>query len=141
MSATTHPARTLSVTIARPPEVVAAYVADGHNLPAWSFVDAVRADGDAWIVATGSQEARLRFVPPNAFGVLDHEVTLADGTRVHVPMRVVPNGEGSEVVFTLFRLPGTTDEAFDADAAQVSRDLAILRHVLEDGADSRTAPD
>lgn len=46
-------------------------------------------------------------------------------------MRVVPNGDGSEVVFTLFRQPGMTDEQFAADAAWVAKDLAALKAVFE----------
>jgi hypothetical protein len=37
--------------------------------------------------------------------VLDHTVVLPDGTEVYVPMRVVPNGGGSEVMLVLFRQP------------------------------------
>jgi hypothetical protein len=33
---------------------------------------------------------------------LDHDVTLPSGETLSNPMRVVPNGTGSEVVFTLF---------------------------------------
>lgn len=34
-------------------------------------------------------------------GLLDHDVELESGMVVHNPMRVVPNGEGSEFMFTL----------------------------------------
>jgi hypothetical protein len=46
-------------------------------------------------------------------------------------LRVVANGENSEVTFTLFRLPGMDDEKFTADAAWVMRDLQKLKDVLE----------
>ena len=63
--------------------------------------------------------------------MLDHVVTLGSGEEVRVPMRVVPNGDGSEVLLTVFRSPRSTDEEFAADAGQVERDLATLKHVLE----------
>ena len=65
---------------------------------------------------------RIRFTEHNAFGVMDHRVDLGTGPEVHVPMRVVPNGAGAEVLVTLLRRPGMSDEAFAADAAWVQRD-------------------
>jgi len=52
----------------------------------------------------------IAFVPSNDHGVLDHDVTLPSGETVHNPMRVIAAGGGSEVVFTLRRAPGMTDE-------------------------------
>jgi hypothetical protein len=73
---------------------------------------------------------RIRFTGRNAFGVMDHRVDSGTGPEVHVPMRVVPNGAGAEVLVTLFRRPGMSDEAFTADAAWVVRDLLALRALL-----------
>ncbi len=53
-------------------------------------------------------------------------MTLPDGLTVRVPMRVVANGDGSEAIFTIFRLPGVDDAAFAADIGGVERDLAAL---------------
>ena len=75
----------------------------------------------------------LRFAPPDAFGVLDHTVTLPDGAEVDVPMRVVPNASGSEVLFTLFRQPAMSDEDFERDAGLVAADLATLKRLMEAG--------
>ena len=73
---------------------------------------------------------RIRFTGRNAFGVMDHRVDLGTCPEVHVPMRVVPNGAGAEVLVTLFRRPGMSDEAFAADAAWVQRDLLALEALL-----------
>lgn len=48
-------------------------------------------------------------------------------------MRVVANGSGSEVIFTLFRQPGMSDEQVTEDAAWVERDLGTLKNILEGG--------
>ncbi|HEV8649783.1 MAG TPA: hypothetical protein VG276_10355 [Actinomycetes bacterium] len=74
----------------------------------------------------------LRFVEANELGVLDHYVKLGSGVEIDVPMRVIPNGEGSEVLFTLFQAPDMSDERFAEDAKQVEHDLATLKAVLED---------
>ena len=63
--------------------------------------------------------------------VLDHVVTLPEGQLVLNPMRVVCNGEGSEVMFTLFQLGGMSDGQFAKDAKMVEADLQTLKAVLE----------
>jgi hypothetical protein len=76
-------------------------------------------------------KVRVRFAEPNAFGVMDHDVTLESGVTVHNPMRVMPNGEGSELLFTLIRQPGMSDEQFAKDQAAVQKDLHALKELLE----------
>jgi hypothetical protein len=84
-------------------------------------------------VETPSGRAGFAFVERNTYGVLDHEVTLPSGDVIYSPMRVVPDGDGCEVIFTLRRLPDMSDEDFARDAALVQADLARLKDVLEAG--------
>jgi hypothetical protein len=58
---------------------------------------------------------------------MDHHVTLSDGSVVYVPLRVVANGAGAEVIITMFREPGMSAEKFAADCAWVERDLLALK--------------
>ena len=132
----TWEARHLAVTIDRPATEVAAYAGDPRNLPAWAagLATGVRpGDDGAWITDSPMGEVAVRFAPANDLGVLDHDVTLPDGTVVRNPFRVLPNDVGSEVVFTVFRR-GMDDAAFDADAAAVRADLERLRRILDAGA-------
>jgi hypothetical protein len=46
-------------------------------------------------------------------------------------MRVIPNGSGSELIFTLFRLSDVSDEKFVEDAKWAMRDLTALKNLLE----------
>jgi hypothetical protein len=73
----------------------------------------------------------IRLAPENDFGVLDHYLTPPGGETLYVPMRVVANGSGSEVMFTLFRLPGVREEEYAADSALVRKDLDSLKGLLE----------
>jgi len=132
-AAMTVASRTLSVSIARAPEEVYAYVADATNLPAWAsaFCRSIHRDGAQWRVETPDGHVRLRFVTWNQWGVLDHVVTADSGAETVNPMRVVPNGAGSEVLFTLFQRPGRSDAQFYEDAVMVQRDLESLKRVLE----------
>jgi hypothetical protein len=73
----------------------------------------------------------VRFAPQNDFGVIDHRVTLETDARFENAFRVVPNGDGAEVMFVLLRHPGTDDAAFEADAAAIAKDLVTLKGLLE----------
>ena len=54
-----------------------------------------------------------------------------DGQTLNNPMRVVPNGAGSLVTFTLFRQDGMSDADFERDAGMVESDLQALNRVVE----------
>ena len=133
MSVKTLPSRTLSVSIARRPEEVYRFASDPRNLPKWAkaFCKSVREVDGRWVMQTPQGEAAVRFVGENAFGILDHVVTVAPGVEVYVPMRVVANGGGSEVVFILFQLSGMSAERFAEDVGMVERDMAALKSVME----------
>lgn len=88
---------------------------------------ALRQEGDRWITEGPDGAIAIRFTPRNPFGVMDHVVEVPDGSPVVVPMRVIPNGEGAEVLLTLFRQPGMTDEMFARDAKWMTRDLRALK--------------
>jgi hypothetical protein len=55
-------------------------------------------------------KVKIRFVKKNPYGVLNHDVTLESGVTIHTPMRVVSNGQACELIFTLIRQPGMSDE-------------------------------
>ena len=129
----TAAAQTLTVSIDCPADQVYGFVANPENLPRWAtaFCRSVRRSDSGWIVEMQQGEVTVRFVPRNTMGVLDHFVSPAPGVEIYVPMRVVANGSGSEVLFTLLRVPGMTDEEFVADAGMVERDLGTLKRVME----------
>jgi hypothetical protein len=73
----------------------------------------------------------MTFAPRNDFGVLDHDVTLPSGETVYNPLRVIRDGAGCEVVFTLRKGPEMSEESFERDADAVAKDLATLKALLE----------
>ena len=58
---------------------------------------------------------------------MDHWVDTGEGKEVHVPLRVIQNGDGAEVMLTLFRQPGKDDKMFARDAKRITRDLRALK--------------
>ncbi|MFI1988784.1 SRPBCC family protein [Actinoplanes sp. NPDC020271] len=121
--------------IDRPARVVYEYAADPANLAHWApgLGGSVRQEEGRWFVDVpgGGGTAEVVFTGRNDLGVLDHEVHLPGGRIVHIPFRVVADGENAEVVFTVRRAPGMTDDEFDRDAAAVATDLAALKRILE----------
>ena len=135
------PARTVSISIARPRDAVYKFVADAFNMPRWApgFCQTIAPEPGAagrWRITTTDGTAHARFVAPNEHGVVDHWVTVvvegaAPTGEIYVPLRVVANGDGSEVLLTVFRLPTMSDGDFDKDVAAVEADLARLKEMLE----------
>ena len=44
--------------------------------------------GGEWVADSPMGKVKVRLTPPNALGVLDHDVVLESGESVHNPMRV-----------------------------------------------------
>lgn len=123
----------LSVSIERSAAEAYDFLCVPENFPKWAsgLGTALRKVGEDWVAETVEGPARVCFSERNSFGVLDHSVTLPRGTSVYVPLRVVPNDRGCELVLTLFRQPDMSDEKFAADAEWVMRDLHAAKRILE----------
>ncbi|KUI02093.1 SRPBCC family protein [Mycobacterium sp. IS-3022] len=134
--------RHVSIWINGTPEAVYEFAADPRTWPRWAAGLAeggLRQTAQGWVADSPMGEVTVEFAPPNEFGVLDHVVHLPTGEAVYNPMRVQPGGVPTdadgprcEVVFTVRRRPGMTDEEFDADVSAVAADLATLRKLVED---------
>jgi hypothetical protein len=126
------PARHVSRFIEQKPAEVSAFLRDHRNLPKWAagLSAGVSEEGDVVISESPMGRVQVRFAGGAEYGIFDHDVTLPDGKTFHNPLRVLKNDEGSEVVFTLYRLPGVTDEAFEKDAATIAGDLERLAAAL-----------
>ena len=129
----TRESRTLTVSIARDAASVYEFISNPANLPQWAtaFCKSIRKVSSDWLMETNAGPMRVRFVPPNDFRVADHFVSPAPGVEIHVPLRVLQNGSGSEVVFTLFRSPDMPSEKFAEDLRLVTQDLQTLKRVSE----------
>jgi hypothetical protein len=125
------------VWIEAAPETVYDFAADPKTWPQWAAGLAeggLRQTADGWVADSPMGQVSVEFAPPNGFGVLDHVVRLPNGEAVYNPMRVVPGGVEEprcEVVFSVRRRPGMTDEEFEADARAVAADLATLKRLVE----------
>jgi hypothetical protein len=130
---TLHEVRHVSVSIARPPDEVYAFASNPENLPLWAtgLARTIRYVDGEWIADAPAGRVKIRFAERNELGVLDHDVISESGVTIHVPLRVVPNGSGSEVVFTLVRERNVSDDEFAEDARWVEKDLNALKRLVE----------
>jgi len=109
-------------------------MANPENLPKWAeglSRSTVTKVNDEWIADSPMGKVKIRFVEFNEFGILDHDVTLPSGEINHNPLRVVKNGNGSEVIFTIFHLPQISNADFNDDIKLVEQDLKKLKTILE----------
>ncbi|MFJ6459628.1 SRPBCC family protein [Streptomyces sp. NPDC091387] len=136
MNSTGKESRHVNIHIASPVEEVYSYASDPANLPEWALGlggSIENVDGQ-WVAESSSMgRVVVTFSPENDLGVLDHDVTLPSGETVHNPVRVIADGAGSDVVFTLRRRPGMSDSDFRRDADMVAADLARLKALTEPG--------
>lgn len=125
--------RTVTVRIDRPFDKVYEFLVDPANWNQWAFGLGrnIQRSPDGWIADSDGGVVRVQFTARNSFGVVDHTVIRPSGQRVYVPMRLIANDSGCELLFTLFREPNMSDAQFASDAGFVQRDLNGLKRLLE----------
>lgn len=133
MRKTTFKSQHISVSINCTADEVYEFASNPENLLQWAAGlsgSIKKANGD-WIAESAMGTVRIRFADKNKFGILDHDVTLPSGEKVYNPMRVFPNNNGSELVFTLYQRQDMPDKMFAEDAKIVKRDMEKLKSLLE----------
>jgi hypothetical protein len=125
--------RHVSVSINRSWNDVYDFVSNGDNFGQWAsgLGQQFRRAGNEWVAKGPLGTVKVRIVKRNQFGVADHDVVLETGVTVHNPIRVIPNGTGSTVTFTLLRVAGVSEQKFNDDAKAVEKDLLLLKATLE----------
>ncbi len=127
-----------ALVVSQPVAVAAPTVYDfAHrmqNLPLWAsgLASGIEQRDGQWFTDSPMGKVQVAMAPANPFGVLDHDVTLPDGTTVHNAFRVTPCGDKASLLsFVVLRLEGVGQADFDADVAHVRKDLAALQQLLE----------
>ena len=124
-----HISRSLHYDVA----AVSSVAGDPANLPVWAagLSAGIRQEDGRWITDSPMGVVEVAFTGPVELGILDHDVTLPDGSVVRNPFRVVANDQGSEAVFTLFRRDEKSEADFQSDADAVRGDLDRLAVLLD----------
>jgi hypothetical protein len=125
----------IKVPIARPYAEVYEFLADPLNFKRWAAnpdSEMEPLEGGDWLVELPAGRMAIRFAPRNTFGVLDYQVFPPgqNGGSV-VPVRLIANGGGCELVLVWMQRPGIPPERFDSDIEWVRSDLTRLKTLLE----------
>lgn len=95
-----------------------------------------RATGDEWAaqVPLMGGEVRYRQEVDLGRGLIDIYMAPKGGDfGPPLPVRVLHNGDGADVIWTLLRFPGTADEAWEGGIASMGRELQQLKRRFEAG--------
>jgi hypothetical protein len=125
---------TTSIEIKTPPADAFAFAADGGKLPLWAigFAKAIEPDGDDWLVTLASGERLpLRVDSDSATGVVDYVMVPAPGVEAPAHTRVLPHADGTLYAFSMHQTPDIPDDVFDAQVAELERELTVLKAHLE----------
>ncbi|UDQ80440.1 polyketide cyclase [Erwinia rhapontici] len=87
-------------------------------------------DGNGWKGRGPQGPVKVRFTEHNPFCIMDHYIDSGYSKEIFVPMRIVANEEGSQVLITVFRQPLLSDEKFAQELEWVKRDLQALHKLL-----------
>lgn len=119
--------RTHSVSIPRPPHEVLSFLAEVESWPRWAVltVRRVRREGAGWVLEGVEGELPLAVVSRPEVGLFDYELG-----GWSVAMRVLSNGDGSEVVATFLQPEGMEEREFEQAANVRERELKALKVVL-----------
>jgi hypothetical protein len=125
--------RHVSISINHPADEVYEFASNPENLPKWAagISGSVKNVNGDWIAESPMGKVKVKFADKNRFGILDHDVTLPSGETFYNPMRVFPNKDGSELIFTLYQRPRMSDKDFRNDEEQIKADLEKLKAMIE----------
>ena len=100
------------------------------QLPPKMMPDA-KITSDGWWSFTGPHgKSKLKFNENRSLGILDPHYVDEESTWT-VPMRVIPNGDFSEVVITLNKPEELTDEQFDKRMTEIGDMVTSMKHIIE----------
>jgi len=100
------------------------------QLPSKMMPDAKIAP-DGWWSFTGPHgKSKLQFKAYRSLGILDYR-SIDGASSWTVPMRVISNGDFSEVVITLNKPEELTDEQFDKRMTEIGDMVTSMKHIIE----------
>ena len=119
--------RTISMSVSRKTgEVFDAIL----NSPPKMMPDA-KITEDGWWSFTGPHgKSKLKFNENKSLGILDHQY-VDEESKWDVPMRVVSNGDFSDVVITLNKPAELSDSQFDQRMAEIGDMVLSMKNIIE----------
>jgi hypothetical protein len=124
-------AETRTISIAAPPESVLQLLGEPRMLPNWApaFAQAVEPGDPDWLINPGLDQFRIRVRVSAEHGTVD----LLDprDLRRGAHMRVLSNGDGSELLFTLVFPVMADEKSIGQQMTTVEAELRAVRDLCE----------
>ena len=124
---------TISVSINAKPEKVYDFVADINNWPQFSDFasDIEKVKDGEWIFHTSQGDVRVLEKFDKDHLLLDTVCIVPSGDEQFIPYRVVPNGDGSELIMTNQKTDGVSDEEYAEQVGWMKDELENIKKLLE----------
>lgn len=100
------------------------------KMPPKMMPDAQLNDSGWWLFTGPYGKSMLKFNENKSLGILDHQY-IDEESSWDVPMRVVSNGDVSEVLITLNKPDEITDEQFDLRVGEISDMFNSMKNIIE----------
>lgn len=122
----------ISVYIDCHPAQVYDLLCNPENFAAWSndLKGPIEQLENGWLFDSHQGPVKVCFSPRNDFGILDYSLTLSSGEVYQHPLRILPNGLGSEVVMTIWVANGTAHQDFLRYRQMVKEDLIAIKDFI-----------
>ncbi len=131
---TTMKTETVRITIDTPFDQVVSDLSDPISHPAWGtefFSGPAQPSRDGEVLATVPRlggEIHMKVDADLAAGRIDLYLAPLDAPfGPPIPVRVIPNADGVDVLFTLARFPGQSDDEWAEGLVSMSRELTNLK--------------
>ncbi|MGY5147837.1 MAG: hypothetical protein ACW9W4_07550 [Candidatus Nitrosopumilus sp. bin_7KS] len=100
------------------------------RIPPKMMPDAKINDSGWWSFTGPHGKSMLKFAENKSLGILDHQY-VDEESKWDVPMRVVSNGDVSEVVITLNKPDELTDVQFDQRMNELGEMFNSMKNIIE----------
>ena len=96
-----------------------------------TVVPDARINSDGWWYFIGPYgRSKIKFNQNRSLGILDHEY-IDEESSWKIPMRIIPNGNSSEVVIILNKPKQLTDEQFNERVKKINKLVISMKKILE----------
>jgi len=122
-------AKTLTASLPQDAQSLFAWVADPENLAQWhsSFCRALRKTDGSYIAESPRGPVPVRFIRDDRSFVIDILTEVVEGIELTNAIRVLSNGEGSEMIWTLVKPDGVSESIFNEQLRWAGSALHNLR--------------
>ncbi len=101
------------------------------NIPPKMMPDAIKSNDGWWSFTTLRGPAKLKFNENKQLGLLDYQF-VDDEAKWNVPMRVISNGNDSQVISTIVKPNEISNKLFDERMDELEKIMESMKQIIEE---------